>query len=140
MKKSTLFFLVMLLSIVPLLIAMGMFQGDTPSDRVPIPQKKFAATFVDHSDIVTDCTDASIEGYTYLDGKKGGGVYTVDFERLKSIVFLFNNGELRASARLLDGSELVLNVNKDRKAFGKTKYGTFQIKLSDLKKMLIHPI
>ncbi len=55
-------------------------------------------------------------------------------------MFLFTNGELRASARLLDGSEVVLNVNKDRKAFGKTKYGTFQIKLSDLKKMSIHPI
>lgn len=39
--------------------------------------------------------------------------------------------------KLRDGSTVQLMLLKNQKAYGQTKYGTFQIKLSDLKKMTI---
>jgi 7-keto-8-aminopelargonate synthetase-like enzyme len=38
---------------------------------------------------------------------------------------------------LRDGVQTELVLNKDRKAFGKTGYGTFLIGISDLKKMVV---
>ncbi|MCE5280751.1 MAG: hypothetical protein LLG93_01500 [Deltaproteobacteria bacterium] len=38
---------------------------------------------------------------------------------------------------LRDGAQTELVLNKDRKAFGKTGYGTFQIGISDLKKRTV---
>jgi hypothetical protein len=38
---------------------------------------------------------------------------------------------------LRDGAQAGRVLNKDRKAFGKTGYGTFQIGISDLKKMMV---
>jgi hypothetical protein len=39
--------------------------------------------------------------------------------------------------KLLDGRTYEYTLNKTQKVFGRTKYGTFQIKLSDLKKLVI---
>ncbi len=39
--------------------------------------------------------------------------------------------------KLRDGGTHEFTLNKTQKAFGRTKYGTFQIKLSDSKKLVI---
>lgn len=123
---------------VPFLIAMGMFQG-TP-DRVPKTEKKVSATYVDQNDVITECTDASIEGHTFLEGKRGQGTFTVDFDRIKSITFRLSNGELKGIVAMKDGSDVALTMGKDKKAYGKTRFGTYQIRLADLKKMTINSV
>ncbi len=134
MKKAWIMVLFLLL---PLLMAMGPLKGDAPADRVPIPAKKFTAIFIDQTDFSTDCTDVSIEGGTYLEGKRGEGLYTVSFEQIESVLFRFSSGKLYAAAKLRDGGSVELAVDKDHRAYGTTKYGTFQIKLADLKKMTL---
>lgn len=81
----------------------------------------------------------SIEGETVLEGKYGKGVYTVSFDKVKSVIFYLKNGELIGTARLKDGSTVSLILKKNSTAYGRTKYGTFQIKLADLKKVIIYP-
>ena len=39
--------------------------------------------------------------------------------------------------KLNDGNTMELVFNKDHRAYGHTKYGTFQIKLLDLKKVIM---
>ena len=48
-----------------------------------------------------------------------------------------NGGKLNGVIKLNDGSIVELALNKDSRAYGRTKFGTFQIRLADLKKIII---
>ncbi|MCX5857408.1 MAG: hypothetical protein NTZ57_05815 [Deltaproteobacteria bacterium] len=130
-------FLLMIIGL-PLLLGMGA-QGGVPTDKIPVPAKKFTATYIDQTDVTTECMDASIEGTTFLDGKKGEGTFAVAFENIQQIVFRQYAEKFYGQITLRDGSSLELVISKDRKAYGRTKFGTFQIRLNDLKKMIIDP-
>ncbi len=136
MKRMPRFML--LFAAAPLLLGMGGLT-ETPADKVPPTSRSFAATYIDQMDVVTECTEASIDGKTYIEGRRGEGKLAIDFEKVRSILFRMKDGELTGTVSLLDGSETVIVVNKDRKAYGRAKYGAFQIKLSDLKKMALSP-
>lgn len=127
---------VLLLIALPIILAMG-GSGGGPTDRIPTVSKNFGAVFVDQNDIVTECTGVSIDGNTFLEGKKGQGTYTIGFERIKSVVFRMSNGELLGTARLAGGGETTLVLDKNKKAYGRTKFGSFQIRTANLKKMTI---
>jgi hypothetical protein len=117
-------------------MGMSSLGGDSP-DKIPVPTKKFLGSFVDQMDIITDAKEISIDGGTFLEGKKGEGTFTVAFENIQYVNFLLRDERLVAVVKLREGSSLELRVNKKAKAYGKTKFGTFQIKLLDLKRMTI---
>lgn len=136
MKRNFRFFL--MISCLPLLLGMGS-QGGLPTDRIPIPAKKFNATFIDQMDVTTECREVSIEGGTALQGRIGEGTYTIDFENIQEVVFRQQEEKLYGRIRITDSSHIELVIGKDKKAYGRTKFGTFQIRLSSLKKMIIEP-
>ena len=131
-------FLLLILSL-PLLLGMGS-QGGTPADKIPVPAKKFKATFVDQTDVATQCADVSIDGSTSLQGNVGEGTYTVSFENIREVVFRQHAERLFGLVKMPDGNSIELVIGKDKKAYGRTKFGTFQIRLNDLKKMIIEPV
>jgi hypothetical protein len=135
-----LFFIIILLTTIPLLLGMGSPQGSASPDRMPIPVKKYTAIFVDQIDVITECSEVSIEGMTFLEGKRGGGTFTISFDSIDQVVFRFNAERLNGILKLRDGGASELTLNSNQKAYGRTKYGTFQIKLADLKKMMISPV
>jgi hypothetical protein len=55
------------------------------------------------------------------------------FDNIDQISFRMKVERLIGMIKLRDGGKL-LTLNKTQKAFGQTKYGTFQIRLSYLKK------
>jgi len=114
---------------------MNAFQYQNP-ERVPVPTKKFFATFVDLTDVITDCREVSIEGETFLEGKRGNGSSSIPFEHIADVSFLQEGDKFYGIIKLKDGNALQLALNKNQKAYGHTKYGTFQIKFSELKKMI----
>lgn len=124
-----------ILFLLPLLAGMGSIFGEEPADKIPVPEQKFEAFFLDQMDVATACTAVSIQGNTFIEGKQGEGTYTVPFERIREIEFLMKGDTLRGIVRLKKGDPVELVVNRDHKAFGKTAYGTFQIRLGDLKKI-----
>ncbi len=136
MKRLFTCFLIMLC--IPFMMGMGSsFSGGDSPDKVPVTEKKFSAVFVDQMDIVSRCTDISIEGKTFLEGKKGEGTYTIPFGAIGSIDFFMKDGKLKGAVLLKDNSREELMLNKDHRAYGRTHHGTFQIHISDLKKMII---
>jgi hypothetical protein len=137
MRKRILSIMMVLLA-VPFLLALGS-QGGTPG-RIPTPDQKFAATFVDYLDVVTECRDVSIEGITFLEGKRGGGTVAIPFQNITSVLFRLSGDKLTASVRLTDGNTLELTVDKKQRVYGQTTYGTFQIQLLDLKKMTLRKL
>ena len=126
----------LIIFLVPFLVGMGSILGEDSSDKIPVPKLKFKAMFIDQMDVVTECTEISIQGKTFIEGKKGKGLYTIPFENIKSILFLFRNGELTGIVKLRDGSETTLVLMRDHKAYGRTHVGTFQVKLINLKKIV----
>jgi len=109
--------------------------GGAPGD-IPKTTKNFQVSYIDQTDELTVCTEASIAGKIFFEGKKGEGIYTVSFDNIKSVVFLNKNGALTGSIKLKDGENIEIILSKDQKAYGRTKYGSYQIKLIDLKKMI----
>lgn len=130
-------FLLLILSF-PLLLGMGS-RGGPADDKIPVPEKKFTATFIDQMDVTTQCTDVSIGGSTSLQGNIGEGIYTVSFENIREVVFRQHAERLYGQVKMPDGNSIELVIGKDKKAYGRTKFGTFQIRLNDLKKMIIVP-
>ena len=80
-------------------------------------------------DVATECSEVSIEGTTFLEGKRGEGNYTISFDNIEQISFRMNADRLTGMVKLRDGGTSELTLNKTQKAYGRTKYGTFQIKL-----------
>jgi hypothetical protein len=134
MKWSLRLATITVLFFIPILLGMGVI-GDSPTNKIPVPDRKYTVTFIDQMDVVTECSEVSIEGNTFIDGKIGEGTYAIAFDRIRSVLFRMKERELRGAVQLKDGNEIELILNKDRKAYGKTEFGTFQIKLANLKKM-----
>jgi hypothetical protein len=122
--------------LIPLLLGMGSTGAGAPG-KIPVPAKKFMAIVIDQVDVSTEAHEISIEGETFLPGKKGEGTFTISFENIQFVSFLMNDGKLFGYAKLKDGKTVQLELNKGNKLYGKTSYGTFQIPLGDLKRLTI---
>lgn len=118
-------------------LGMGSLQEPMKNDHIPKPAKNFTVTYIDQMDMMTECTEASIEGNIFIEGKRGEGTYAVSFEKIKEVTFFKDKGQFKALLKLRDGVTIDLGVlTKAQRAYGKTKYGTFQIKLENVKKMI----
>ncbi len=135
MKRFLLF--LVLMTVMSVLLGMGSLQGPASPDKIPVPVKKYAATILDQMDVVAQCSDVSIEGETFLEGKRGEGNYTISFDNIEQILFRINADRLAGIVKLRDGGSSELTLNKSQKLYGRTRYGTFQIKLQDIKKLVI---
>jgi hypothetical protein len=131
-------FLLIMLVLLPVIAGMGSNMGASSPDKIPVPDKKYSATFIDQMDVVTECTEVSFEGKTFLEGKRGEGTYTIPFEKITHIVFQLEDSKLKGIVKLKDGNKEELILNKDHKAYGLTQTGTFMINLSGLKKINVH--
>ena len=138
MRKPFLFNLLLLA--IPLMLGMGPLQGQGTLEKIPTPVKNYTATFVDQMDVVTECAEVIIDGNTFLEGKRGEGNYTVSFDNIQQMVLRMNAERLTGHLMLRDGGTIELVLNKDKKVYGRTNYGTFQIKLADLKKVLLNAV
>jgi hypothetical protein len=137
MKKF--FLAVAVIIVVPFIMGMGGILGDDSPDKIPLPDEKFDAVFIDQLNVTTECSNASIQGKAFIEGKKGEGTFAIPFENIASILFLMNDDVLEGHITLKDGNKTILVLKKDQKAYGKAQYGTFQIRMADLKKMTFTP-
>jgi hypothetical protein len=133
--QKGMFILVFLM--IPLFLGMGSSGSGSP-DKIPVPAKKFKVVVVDQMDVVTEAQDASIDGATFVEGKRGEGIFTVAFENISSVVFFRKEGILTGNLKLRDGASQTLILQGNKRLFGRTAYGTFQIPLSELKKMTVN--
>lgn len=122
---------------IPFLTGMGSMQGSSSPEKIPVPVGQYYATFIDQRDVTTECREVSIEGAIYLEGKRGEGNYTISFDNIEQVLFRLNADRLTGIVKHRAGGATELILNRTHKAYGRTKYGTFQIKLIDLKTMTI---
>ncbi len=135
MKKIRLF--VTMIMMIPFITGMGAVpKGNVSPEKIPVPDRSFTGVCIDQMDIATNCTEISIEGKTFVEGKMGEGTYTVDFQNIKSIDFLSAGDTMVGRLQLHDGSVKELGINGNFRVYGRTGYGTFQITIIHLKRII----
>jgi hypothetical protein len=108
--------------------------GPAPIDKIPTPEKNFAAAVVDREGVQTTLQFFSLEGKIFLAGKHGSASIAVPFEKIAEIQFSGPEGsEIQVRVLLRDQKSVPVKIDKRSKFFGKTDFGTYQIEAKDLK-------
>ncbi len=135
MKKGWYFGLVILIC----LLAFGMGNmGERDVIDIPEPEKNYAATLVDQSDISMDLEKFSFEGQTYFIGKLGRAEISIDFDKIDSVLFILQDDQVKAKVNLKDGKALEILVDKGKNCYGISSFGNVRIEVQDIKKITLH--
>jgi hypothetical protein len=112
--------------------------GEQDPTKIPEPAQNFSATVVDQRDIASDITLMSLDGQTYLIGKRGGATVSIPFENIKTIEFYMSGNDVYAAVAMKGQPQVELKMEKDRVLYGKLSYGHFAIKVEYIRKITIH--
>jgi len=114
--------------------------GEPASVKTPDPDQNFRATVVDQDDVSLELDKFSFDGKTYITGKMGKAELSIDFEKIRSILFVEKDGRIAAVVSLDDYQEIELLLEKDAPCFGTSSFADVRIAASDIKKVIIHGI
>ncbi|BCA80187.1 hypothetical protein [Desulfuromonas sp. AOP6] len=113
------------------LILLGM--GGGPQGSVPEPDENYTVSLQDRSGTRSGVSQFSMDGNTYFEGWLGDGKVTVFFRNLKSVEFGDISGEnVHTLLALKTGETLKVTSRKRAMFYGKTSYGNYQIRASDI--------
>ena len=114
--------------------------GEPASVKMPEPDQNFRATVVDQDDISMELSKFSYDGKTYITGKRGKAELSIDFEKIRSILFVEKEGRTLARVTLDDHQTIELTLEQDAPCFGTSSFADVRIAASDIKKVIIHGI
>ncbi|RLC18818.1 MAG: hypothetical protein DRI24_01930 [Deltaproteobacteria bacterium] len=112
--------------------------GDPVSVKAPEPDKNIVATVVDQDDVSLELEKFSCDGNTYVTGKMGKADLSIDFEKIRSILFVEQEGRLKAMVTLEDHKQIELYLEKDIPCFGTSSFADVRIATGDIKKIVLH--
>jgi len=112
--------------------------GEQDPTKIPEPTQDFSATVVDQRDIASDITRMSLEGQTFLVGKRGGATVSIPFENIEVIEFSMSGNDVYAAVSMKGQPQVELTMEKDRVLYGQLSYGNFAIKIEYIRKIIIH--
>jgi hypothetical protein len=112
--------------------------GEQDPTKIPEPAHDFSATVVDQRDIASDITLMSLDGQTFLIGKRGGATVSIPFKNIEAIMLFMRGNDLYATVAMIGQPQVELEMEKDRVLYGRLSYGHFAIKLEDIRKITIH--
>jgi len=135
MKRMLLTVLIVLLSLS--LLGMGKLDSDMKPEEIPTPDREVTAVVVDIEGVTLTLSQFSINGHTVLSGKLGAGKATVPFNQIKTAALSTETKVLRARLELADNQTVNLSLDRGLTAYGRTRFGTYQVPLDQLKKIEI---
>lgn len=112
--------------------------GQTPQNEIPKPDIKFNATVIDDQSISTKLQEVSWEGKVYLSGTRGKGTVSIQFEKIKKVVFI---GEARAGKKdaqvtLKNGEVVAVTFDDENRFYGATSFGNYRILARNIKEII----
>jgi len=123
----------LLLVLIPFLMGMGGLKERKPPAEIPIPNISFMAAVTDGSGAVTELTQVSIDGRTFIVGRRGKATITIDFDNIEEVTFDSSGQKLMASIIIRGGVKEQIYTDPASRCFGKTGYGTYQIDAKDIR-------
>lgn len=114
--------------------------GEEKLTKIPEPDDNFSATLIDQRDVSSRITLFSLEGQTFLSGKRGGAMVSIPFENIKEINFYARDRDIFAMVTMKKEPQVELEMEKDRVFYGQLSYGLLSIKVEYVKKITIHSL
>ena len=109
-------------------------------DAVPTPDRNFAATITDKTNVVTRTQYLACEGKTVLRAERGKTVVTIPFEKIRSAEFRNAEKDVQQVTLVLnDGTTHQVQVPNGEKCTGTTDLGAMSIRAKDLLRVEIEP-
>ena len=138
MKKGWYFGLVIFICFFT--VGMGNNMGGRDVIDIPEPEKNYAVTLVDQTDVSMDLEKFSLEGQTYIIGKLGLYETSIDFSEIDSVLFILQDDNVKAKVNLKDGKALEIIVDKGKICYGISSFANLRVRieLQDIKKITIH--
>jgi len=118
-------------------LGMGGAVSDTVTD-IPEPDRNYSVVLIDQSDVTLDLENFSFAGHTYVTGKFGKAVISIDFEKIDSMTFLLEENNVRALVRLKESTPIEILMEKNGTAYGEASFGNIRIEVQDIKQVQIH--
>jgi hypothetical protein len=117
-----------------LTLGMGSF-GNQATIETPEPDRNYAATLIDQSDVSMELEKLSYNGQTYITGDMGRARLSIDFLKISAIFFYLEEDKIRAEVTLKDGSVATIYMEKDIPWFGSAAFADVRIETKDIKKI-----
>ncbi|MDL1980699.1 MAG: hypothetical protein LWX02_04345 [Deltaproteobacteria bacterium] len=137
MKRGWYFGLVILICF----LTVGMANmGERGVIDIPEPERNYAATLVDQTDVSMDLEKFSFEGQTYFIGKLGRAEISIDFGKIDSVLFILQDDQVKVKLNLKDGKALEILVNKGKNCYGISSFGNVRIEVQDIKKITLRKV
>ena len=102
---------------------------------IPEPEKNYAVTLVDQTDVSMELEKFSFEGQTYFIGKLGRAEISIDFDKIDSVLFILQDDYVKARVNLKDGKSLEILVDKGKNCYGISSFANIRIEVQDIKKI-----
>lgn len=107
--------------------------GGVPAGTIPKTDENIKARIIDRSGVSTEVSGFSMDGQTFLDGRRGDGRMSIFFRELQAIDFGKVSGEeVPVDLLLKSGSRLQLNVRMRTLFYGDMGYGAYRIPARDV--------
>jgi hypothetical protein len=119
------------------LMGMGGLDFNEKPGEIPIPDRDVTATITDVDGTLLTLSQFSLNGQTVLNGKLGAGKVAIPLIQIKVLTIWTDAKALLAKVELSDQSSLTLSLDRGQTAFGRLKYGIYQIRIDQLKKVEI---
>jgi hypothetical protein len=119
------------------LLGMGRLDSDSKPEEIPTPDRDVTAVIADVEGLTLTLSQFSINGQTVLSGKMGAGKAAVLFSQIKTVTLAAEAKALRARVELADQQTMNLILDRGLTAYGRTRFGAYQIQLDHLKKIEI---
>jgi hypothetical protein len=119
------------------LLGMGKMETNGKPEEIPVPDREVTAVVVDLEGVTLHLSQFSINGQTVLSGKLGAGKAAVPFSQIKTVTLEPEAKALRARVDLADNQTVNLILDRGLTAYGRTRFGTYQVQLDQLKKIEI---
>ena len=132
MKNQVKLFFV--LSLTLFLYAMGA-SNNLIVEKIPQPDREFQVKLSDVDGNIIKVKSFSIDGLTYLPVKLGKTELSLDFAKIKKMLFYVQNNQVKVNVFFKDGSNNLFNLKKDLFFVGKTKWGNLKIEAKYVKEI-----
>ena len=119
------------------LLGMGRLDSDSKPEEIPTPDRDVTAVIADVEGLTLTLSQFSINGQTVLSGKMGAGKAAVLFSQIKTVTLAAEAKTLQARVELTDQQTVNLVLDRGLTAYGRTRFGAFQVKLDQVKKIEI---
>jgi len=106
--------------------------------KVPEPDENYAVTLIDQSDVSMELGEFSCDGMTFFTGKLSRSEVSVDFSRIRSVLFFLKDEKIVAKLRLKDGNVVELLMKNKQPCYGLSSFGNVKIEMVDIKKITMH--